>query len=147
MSTQTDTSLRLTRLIKADPETVFRAWTDPEQLKQWYSPEGITVAIADVDLSVGGRYHVRMHDEKEGKDYNTRGVYKMIDPPRKLSFTWRWDEEEHDAGETLVTVEFNDMNGSTEVVLTHELFPNAEAKGSHEQGWTSCLNRLEALVG
>ncbi len=48
-------------------------------------------------------------------------------------------------GETLVTVEFNDLDGSTEVVLTHELFPNAEAKSSHEEGWTSCLNRLERL--
>ncbi len=44
-----------------------------------------------------------------------------------------------------MTVEFNDLGGSTEVVLTHERFPNVEAKTGHEEGWTGCLNRLERL--
>ena len=145
MTTQTDTILRLTRVIKADPDAVFRAFTEPEQMKQWFGPEGVSIPIAEVDLAVGGRYHVRMHNEEENQDYNTRGVYKIIDRPRKLSFTWRWDEKDHDAGETLVTVEFNDLKGSTEVVVTHELFPDAEAKGGHEKGWISCLGRLEEL--
>jgi uncharacterized protein YndB with AHSA1/START domain len=44
-------------------------------------------------------------------------------------------------------VELNDLGGSTEVVLTHERFPKAEAKEGHEQGWTSCMNRLEDMFG
>ena len=146
MSTQTDTTLRMSRVIKANPETVFRAWTDPEQMKQWCAPEGVAVVIAEVDLSVGGRHHIRM-ESPEGTIYNAVGVYREIDPPRRLSYTWRWEEEEHDVGETLVTVEFNDLGGSTEVVLTHDLFPNAEARTGHEQGWESCLNRLEGIFG
>lgn len=50
-------------------------------------------------------------------------------------------------GETLVTVEFRDRGGATELVLTHEAFPNAQARDGHEQGWTSYLGRLERLVG
>ena len=46
-----------------------------------------------------------------------------------------------------ITVEFNDLGDSTEVVLKHELFPDAEATANHEKGWTSCLNRLERLFG
>jgi uncharacterized protein YndB with AHSA1/START domain len=63
-----------------------------------------------------------------------------------LVYTWSWEQADHDVGETLVTVDFNDKGGSTEVVLTHERFPNPEAKEAHEQGWGSCLNRLEGVV-
>jgi uncharacterized protein YndB with AHSA1/START domain len=143
MSTETSTSLRVSRIIAASPERVFEAWTDPEQLKEWSGPEGVEVAHAEVDLTVGGRYHIRMVNP-EGPEHNARGVYREIDPHRRLVYTWQWDEEDIDAGETLVTVEFLDAGGSTEVVVTHEQFPTAEAKDGHEQGWTSCLNRLEA---
>ena len=49
------------------------------------------------------------------------------------------------SGETIVTVEFKDLDGSTEVVLTHELFPSSEAKAGHETGWLSCLSKLEGM--
>ncbi len=146
MSTSTSTSLKVARVIKANPDTVFRAWTEPEQLKQWSAPESVNVQTAEVDLTVGGRYLIHMKSA-EGVEYHAVGVYREIDPPRRLSYTWRWEEEEHDVGETLVTVEFNDLGGSTEVVITHEQFPSADAKSGHEQGWTSCLNRLEAMFG
>lgn len=146
MSTKTITPLVVSRVVKADPQTVFRAWTEPEQLKRWSAPEGIEVAEANVDLSVGGRYHIRMKS-LEGPEHNAAGVYRVIEPPRRLVYTWSWEEKEHDVGETLVTVEFNPIGtDSTEVILTHELFPSEEAKGSHETGWTSVLNRLEAVL-
>jgi uncharacterized protein YndB with AHSA1/START domain len=81
----------------------------------------------------------------EGKDHSAAGEFREIERPARLSYTWQWEEEEHDVGETLVTAEFNDLGGSTEIVLTHELFPTAEAKGDLERGWTSCLNRIEAM--
>lgn len=142
MSTQTDTSLRVSRVIEAEPEAVFRAWTDPEQLKRWSSPDGVTVADVQVDLKVGGRYRIRMKTE-EGKTHTAVGQYREIEPPHRLVYSWDWEEES--IGETLVTVEFRDQGESTEVVLTHERFPNAEAKSGHEEGWTSCLDRLERL--
>jgi uncharacterized protein YndB with AHSA1/START domain len=142
MSTETSTSLRLSRVIEADRETVFKAWTEPEQIKRWCCPEGLTVADSQVDLTVGGRYRLRMKSP-EGGVHTAVGVYREIEPPRRLVYTWDW--EEGSMGETLVTVELNDLGESTEVVLTHELFPTAELKADHETGWTSCLNRLETL--
>lgn len=144
MSTKADTSLRLSRIIQADPGTVFRAWTEPEQMKRWACPEGLTVADAQSDLRVGGKYLIRM-EGAEGLVHTAVGVYREIERPRRLVYTWDWLEEGHSVGETLVTVDFNELDGSTEVVLTHELFPGAEAKEAHEQGWASCLNRLEQL--
>ncbi len=144
MNTQTKTALTISRVLRASRQTVFEAWTQPRHLERWSAPEGVTVTSAEVDLRVGGRYRIHMH-APDDKKFTATGTYKEIDPPRRLSYTWMWEEGDHDVGETLVTVEFNDLGGSTEVVLTHERFPNAEATAAHEQGWGSCLNRLETM--
>ncbi len=140
----TETTLRLSRIIKASPERVFHAWTDPAEMKQWAGPDGVEVEIAEVDLTVGGRYHIGMRSP-DGKTFNAVGVYREITTPSRLVYTWQWQEKEHDDGETLVTVEFNKRDGSTELVLTHEL-PTVESRDNHGQGWESCLNRLEQLL-
>lgn len=144
MTTMTDTSLRLSRTIRADLATVFEAWTEPEQLRQWSAPEGMTVAAAEVDLRVGGRYRIRMKNP-DGEIFTAVGEYREIDYPNRLVYTWGWEETGNNHYETRVTVEFFDRGGATEVVLTHELFPDAELAGKHTEGWTSCLNRLQGL--
>lgn len=145
MSTETETTLRLTRTIAADPEVVFRAWTDPEQMKRWSAPEGYTVAEVRSELKVGGRFLIRM-ESPEGPVHTAVGTYREVDPPRRVVYTWDWEEEEGSMGDTLVTVEFRDAGeGRTEIELTHELFPTPDAAREHETGWTSCLNRLEAI--
>lgn len=144
MSTPTTaTSLQLSRLINASPDDVFRAWTEPEKIGQWSAPEGDAVE-ADVDLRIGGAYRLRM-TSPDGGHHTAYGTYREIERPSRLVYTWSWEQADHDVGETLVTVEFSDKGGSTEVVLTHERFPNGEAKEAHEQGWGSCLNRLEGM--
>jgi uncharacterized protein YndB with AHSA1/START domain len=98
----------------------------------------------ELDLQVGGSYRIRM--EIEGGPYTAYGTYKEIDPPRRLVYTWDWTEESHQVGETTVTVEFVEVDGGTEVRLTHDGFPAPEAKEAHEQGWGGCLDRFEALL-
>jgi glutathione S-transferase len=143
MTTTTENSLRLTRLIQAEPAKVFEAWTDPEQLNLWSAPEPMAVE-ADVDLRIGGRYRILMKGS-DGGVFTAVGEYREIDPPNRLSYTWKWEEEGNDYYDTLVTLEFHDRDGATEVVLVHELFPDAEIAGKHTEGWTSCLNRLEGV--
>jgi uncharacterized protein YndB with AHSA1/START domain len=144
MSTDTSTSLRISRVVRADRETVFRAWTEADRLKQWAAPEGFSVVATEVDLTVGGRYRIQMQSP-DGEHHTAAGTYRAIERPLRLCYTWQWEEGGYDVGETLVTVEFNDLGGSTEIVLTHELFPTNDAKEAHEQGWASCLNRIEAM--
>ena len=62
-----------------------------------------------------------------------------------MVYSWDCKEEESQMGDTLVTVEFNAMGETTEVVITHEFFPNDEVRDGHDMGWTSCLNQLEQL--
>jgi uncharacterized protein YndB with AHSA1/START domain len=114
-------------------------------MKEWYCPEGGTVDEAEVDLAVGGRYRVAMRTPSGL--HVAHGVYREIEPPHRLVFTWQWEAGEGPKeGETLVTVEIHDRDGSTELVLTHERFADAEARDGHEQGWASALNRLEGHV-
>lgn len=146
MTTETATSLRLARTIAASREEVFRAWTDPAEMKQWYCPEGGTVDAAEVDLTVGGRFKVAMRTPNGV--HVAGGVYREIDPPRKLVFTWQWEGGEGTMeGETQVTLEFKERDGATELLLTHEGFATAEARDGHEGGWSSALNNLEAHFG
>ena len=146
MPTDTATSLTLTRVIRAGREEVFRAWTDPAEMKKWFCPEGGTVDQAESDLVVGGRYKVAMR-MPDGVHVAT-GVYREIVPPSRLAFTWRWEGGVGmKEGETLVTLELQERGDATELVLSHEFFPTGEARDGHEQGWSSALNRLEGLFG
>ena len=144
MPTDTATSLTLTRVIRADREAVFRAWTDPAEMKKWFCPEGGTVDEAESDLAVGGRFKVAMR-LPHGVSVAT-GVYREIEPPSRLAFTWRWEGGEGvKEGETLVTLELHERGDATELVLTHEGFATGEARDGHEQGWSSALNHMEKV--
>jgi uncharacterized protein YndB with AHSA1/START domain len=101
------------------------------------------VENADVDLTVGGRYRLRM---KTGEDqYHTAvGEYREISAPNRLVYSWGW-EEIPDAHESLVTVTFNALGDSTEVVISHDRFPDEKTAKDHEMGWSSCLDKLGRL--
>jgi uncharacterized protein YndB with AHSA1/START domain len=145
MSAETSAPLRISRVFPCDRETVFRAWTEPEQLRRWSCPPAATIADAQVDLVVGGRFRLVM-DGPAGARYTAFGTYREIAPPERLVYTWDWEEPEQAMGETVVTVEFRDLGGSTEIVLTHEGFPNEDAAAGHSQGWGLCLDQLAELL-
>ena len=148
MATQTpspDTTLRLTRTFTAPREKVFRAFTDPETLKRWWGPPGYDTPSAEIDLRVGGRYRFAMRKLPDGPILYLAGTYREVRPPERLVFTWRW-EAEPELGDTLVTLEFRDAGGGTEVILTHELFPSQKARDDHSRGWSSSWEKLAAAL-
>ena len=143
MTTDTALSLRITRLIRADREAVFRAWTEPSAMREWFCPEGGTVEAAECDVRIGGRYRIAMR-MPHGLSVAT-GVYREIHPPSRLVFTWRWEGGEGPKeGETMVTVALAERGEATLLELIHEGFATADAREGHEQGWSSALDRLEA---
>jgi len=146
MNPDTVTSIRLERTFRAEPEKVFRAWTERDRILRWSCPEGAVLEDVAIDLREGGSYELRMRGS-EGEPYTAFGVYREVVPPNRLVYTWDWREPEHAVGETLVTVELHPIeNGGTRLVLTHERFPDADQAAGHEEGWTSSLGRLETLL-
>lgn len=133
-------------------EKVFQAWVDPKSMMQWYSPEGMTTHHAEADVRVGGAYAVTMlYNEKRSEQQTiVRGIYKEIERPTKLRFSWQWDGQEDI---TEVIVELRKISGSqTELTLTHGGFENKSYKtgfalADHKNGWNTAFNKLEVLMG
>lgn len=145
MASQLAVSVR--RRFPASCEEIFRAFTDPETLVRWFSPsEDIGTEVVEHDLRVGGSYRLafRMAD---GTENRVRGVFKEIQPPHRLGFTWTWEAPDPHAGiETLVTVVLREDANETEVLVSHDRFPTHESRDRHDAGWTTTLDRLEKLV-
>ena len=144
MSTETTKSLRLSRIIAASTDEVFEAWTNPELMMKWCAPEGADIPSVTADLQVGGEF--KIHMSEESGEHVAYGTYREIDRPKRLVYSWDWENPANHMGGTLITVEFNAIGDNTEVIMTHDLFPTEEVMEAHNQGWASCLNRLESLL-
>lgn len=142
----TETALRITRTFRASREKVFRAWTEPEALKRWFAPDdAFDTRILHFDPRPGGRYRIDMR--KGDVSHIVAGEYREVNPPERLVFTWKWENHpERGTEDTIVTLEFLDHGGSTELVLTHERFPDAAIRDDHNKGWTGCLDRLGVYI-
>jgi uncharacterized protein YndB with AHSA1/START domain len=135
--------LKFSRKFEAKPEVVFKALTHADLIKKWFGPQGYICPEVKVDLRVGGNYHIEMKPP-EGEIIKLNGVYKVVDPPNALEYTWQW--EEPDAKETGVRVQFNPSGNCTEVIVEQGEFANAESKEGHEQGWLASFERLQEVI-
>ena len=131
--------LVVTRSFAAPRSRVFRAFTDRNEVKQWFGPEGFAISACAMDLRVGGAYRIVMRSP-EGREHTVRGVYQEISKPNRLAFTWAWEDEEGEPGhETLVTISFADKDGKTLLRLNHRRFESRKARDAHKHGWGSCF--------
>ncbi len=133
--------LILTRFIRAPRERVFDAFVDPEMMKKWMCPRGMSVPEIAADARVGGRWRVSMRS-RDGETYMAAGEYREIARPDRVAYTWQWEGAIAMPAETLITVSFSERDGGTELRMTHSGFAAAALRDSHEGGWQSCFNRL-----
>jgi uncharacterized protein YndB with AHSA1/START domain len=132
------------RTIRASAETIFDAWTRPEQLRVWWGPSPVTCSAAEIDLRVGGRYRIA-NAVPDGPTVMIEGEFREIKRPHKLVYTWRMGLDAPES--SLVTVRFEEHEEATEVVIVHEQVPSEAVRDSHEEGWNGCLDGLAAFVG
>lgn len=147
--------LVIERRLQAPPERVFDAFTDAEQLKQWWWPNGFTCPAAEVDLRVGGKYRLAM--EWPGSfpaaaqfSHHMGGEFYEIDRPRRLVMSGRAvNDEQGELFATLIEVTFEPRDGGTAITVRQSYFaplPPPEAMGGAEQGWSEQLQKLERLL-
>jgi uncharacterized protein YndB with AHSA1/START domain len=132
-------TLVVRKTIRATPERLFSAWTEPEQLRKWWGPEGVACVDPEVDLRVGGHYRIG-NQFPDKKILWIVGEFEVIEPPRRLTYTWRL-EGISDAMER-VSVHFEAQGDTTEVIVTHERIPNEVLRDQHQHGWIGCLDGL-----
>ena len=146
MSDEGEATLRLERLIPMQPEPLFALWTDPVQLVKWWAPDGYEASVDSLDARPAGRWRVTMR-KADGSEVATSGVYRIVDPPRRLCFTWAWDGAGGIRGhETEVTVAFEAAPGGTRLVLIQHRFDTKQARDGHAAGWSAAFDRMAALA-
>ena len=150
----TDTDNRdlvLERIIDAPPAKLFRAWTEPELLKQWFSPLPYTTPVAELDVRPGGASLIVMRGP-DGTEMPNRGVYLEVVRNETLVFTNAYTKAWEPSDKPLMTVvlTFEDLGGKTKytarvrhwTVADREMHENM---GFHK-GWGQCADQLAALV-
>ena len=134
--------LQLERLIPAAPEKLFALWTEPELIAKWWGPEDYALAEQSHDVRPGGKWRTRMRSSG-GQLVTMSGVYRSIEPPRRLVFTWAWEDDSGQRGhETEVTVTFAAAPGGTRLVLVQQLFENRDRRDAHNRGCSLTFDRL-----
>ncbi|MFZ1989249.1 MAG: SRPBCC domain-containing protein [Alphaproteobacteria bacterium] len=134
-------SLTLTRRIKASPEEVFAAWTDPKKLGAWMGPANFT-ATAEIEARVGGAYHIVLRTP-EGQDNHVSGTFRELVPGKKIVFSWAWHSTPE--RESLVTITLKPERGGTLMTFNHEQLFDEKARDEHLRGWTGSFDKLEKL--
>ncbi|MET1412509.1 SRPBCC domain-containing protein [Roseibium sp. HPY-6] len=133
-----DLSVVVSRVFNAPAERVFEAWLNPETLAKFMTPgPGMTVPKATTDPTVGGRFEIIMQAGDQHIPH--AGTYKEISRHSRLAFTWESPFSEPDS---LVTLDFEKVEGGTQLTLTHVKFPSLESRDNHEGGWTRILQCL-----
>ena len=148
-----DRELVLTRVFEATPPEVFRAWTDPEILKQWFAPLPWTTPHAELDVRPGGSSLVVMRGP-DGKDFSNPGVYLDVVENERLvitdAYVRAWEPSEKPFMTLVLT--FDDLGDRRTRYTARALHWTAADREAHEkmgfhEGWGQCADQLAALLG
>jgi uncharacterized protein YndB with AHSA1/START domain len=143
-------TLTLTRVLDAPRELVWRAWTDPRHLAQWFGPRGFTSSVPELDVRAGGALRIVMHGP-DGNDYPMKGVFRAVVPPTRLVFSnIAIDNDGNHLLEGETTVVLEEQGGKTRLTLTTHakgLVPAApQMLAGMEAGWSQSLDKMAELV-
>ncbi|MEM9633484.1 MAG: SRPBCC domain-containing protein [Pseudomonadota bacterium] len=137
--------LVFSRVFAAPPATVFRAWTDPDQLVRWWGPRDFVLTIQEMDVRVGGIWEYVLHGP-DGTDYPNRAVFEVVEPPTRLEFLNSGGHVSDDHLTCRMVVTFEDKTVQTLVTLrmqfeTQAGLDRARMRGA-EQGGVESFERL-----
>jgi uncharacterized protein YndB with AHSA1/START domain len=136
------TRLRLEKALPAPPERVFAAFVDAEEFRSWWGPAGFTVPGLQFDVVEGREYRIVMKPA-EGDVFHIRGTFLAVEAPRRLAYTFVYEEPDPDDQETVVTLIFEPTDSGTRLILDHGPFKTEPRRQLHRVGWTETLDRLE----
>jgi len=140
-----------TRILDAPRELVFKAWTDPKQMAQWWGPRYFTNPVCEMDVRPGGAILIHMR-APDGVVYPMKGVFHEVVEPERLVFTSSAleDDEGNPQMEDLTTVTFEEADGKTRLtvraVVTKAEPAAAGALEGMEEGWSQSLDRLTEFL-
>jgi uncharacterized protein YndB with AHSA1/START domain len=141
VSTQ-ERTLVLRRTIAAPRAKVYAMWTQPERIREWMCPPECAIENIEADVRDGGTYRIAMR-QPNGEVWTVRGVYREVQAPERIAFTWSWEEDDpKDEIETLISIDLADAGEKTDLVFTQSGFATTESRDGHGEGWNAAIDRL-----
>ena len=150
--TEAERDLVLTRSLDAPRGALWRCWTEPELLKQWFCPKPWFVSEARMDLRPGGEFFTLMNGPN-GESFGEPGVFLDVEEGRRLVFTDAFRLGWRPSGRAFMTAEvrFEDAGDGRTLYTARAMHWSAEARDEHEkmgfhEGWGKATDQLEALA-
>ena len=138
-------TLEIERVLRAPLSVVFGYFTEPDRLAVWWGPRGFTIPSLEFVPRAGAHYRIEMQPP-EGDAFWLAGEFIAVDPPRRLSFTFRWEDPDPDDVETVAGLSFRDRGESTSVALTQGRFKTEARRELHRGGWGDSFDKLEEAL-
>ena len=138
-------TIKLHRVLKAPPERVYRAFTDPDALVKWMAPHGFVAKVHSQDLRVGGSYKMSFRNLGTGSSHSFGGKYLELVPNERIKHTDEFDDANL-PGTMMVSVTFRKVSVGTELHITQEGVPDVIPAEACYLGWAESLQLLTLLV-
>ena len=141
MSNESNLTIQVSKSFNASKEKLYKAWTEPEELKQWWKPMDKQLTKVENEITEGGTVRYQFEDNLQ-----VRGEYKEVTPGEKLVYSWIWEvpEESLHKGEYLLTVSFkDDGDGGSSLDISQQNIMEEHAVKPHQTGWDEALEDLK----
>jgi uncharacterized protein YndB with AHSA1/START domain len=132
-----------TRVLDAPRELVWKAWTEREQLAQWWGPKGLSTPLEtiEVDLRPGGAFRLTMVSDATGAEFPTDMQFREVVEPERIVFGW---QAQRGLGAGEVTVTFKDLGGRTEMTTRFVGYQTDEIERASRARWETQIDKLTA---
>jgi uncharacterized protein YndB with AHSA1/START domain len=138
-------TIRLHRVLRANPERVYRAFLEADAIAKWFPPYGFTCRLDHMDAKLGGTYRMAFTNFRTGHDHSFGGEYREVVPFERIRYTARFDDPNL-PGEMQTTVTLRQVSCGTELSVVQEGLPEAIPLEMCYLGWQDSLAQLAKLV-
>ena len=143
MNPYSELSLKVDQRIDARPETVFRLLTEPALYARWFGPEGASITVEEMVVTLGGRLELKISFPGTDFEVGIEGFYEVIEPPLRLVHTWRSMDEEL---VTTVSFEIEPLGEGSRLTVHHRGFVDPIDLEQNHGGWVDHLATLNQIA-
>ena len=138
-------TVKLHRVLRAKPDKVFRAFTNPDAVARWLPPNGFTCKVDHLDARVGGTFRMAFTNFSTGNGNAFGGTYLDLVPGQRIRYTDKFDDPNL-KGEMITTIELRAVMCGTELTAVQEGIPESIPTEFCHMGWQESLDALARLV-